>query len=181
MVIRNTDGTAYKASGTLSQLIPDSPSHELFNSWDKELIRAGGSPLLYYEVIIPSNSIDPLYVESRSKLFSTYPIEIFAIYDPIASQFNQGVFGADGPDQMTFYVNYSDAIDRIGHLPVIGSYIFSPHLREHWEILDRKLADFHRWKVYHVEIHCQRFQESLTQSEGKVTEKTKTRPSFEID
>lgn len=180
MAIRNKDGTIYKPSGTLGQLIPDSPSHDLFNLWDQEIIRAGGSPLLYYEVIIPRSSIDPLYLESRDKMWSLFPVEIFAIYEPIPSQMNQGLMGIDGPDTMVFYTNYQDIISRIGHLPSVGARIYSPHLQENWEVVDRKLGDFQRWKVYRVEIHCHRFQENRTTGEGEVTQQTPS-PSFEID
>ena len=170
MTIFNTDGTPYKVSGTLRQLIPDSPTHERFQEWDAETIRLGGTPLLYYEVFIPSQHVDPQYHEARTKLWTQHPVEIFAVYDPIPSEMAQGLFGIDSPqDQMTFMCNYRDTLDRIGHLPVIGSRIHAPHLREEWEIIDRKLGDFHRWKVYRLEIHCQRFQENLTTGEGKVT------------
>jgi hypothetical protein len=179
MALYNKDGTVYKLTGELSQLIPDSPSHDLFNLWDQEAIRAGGTPLLYYEVFI--SNIDKLYLESRDKLWSQHPVEIWGVYDPIPSQFEQGLFGIDGPDTMVFSTNYQDTLDKLGHLPVIGSRIFTPHLKEHWEIIDRKLGDFHRWKVYRVEIHCQRFQESLTTGEGRVTNDTDPNPSFEID
>lgn len=181
MTILNKDGSVYKTTGSLSQLVPDSPSHDLFNLWDQEVIRLGGSPLLYYEVIVPSNSIDPLYLESRGKLWSQHPVEIFAVYDPIPSQLNQGLFGIDGPDTMTFFTNFQATIDAIGHLPIIGSRIFSPHLREHWEVVDRKLGDFHRFRVFRVEIHCERFQEVLTQGEGEVTQDSDPQPSFGID
>lgn len=181
MAIRHKDGTIYKPLGSLSQLVPDSPSHDLFNLWDQEAIRAGGSPLLYYEVLIPSSAIDPQYLEARSKIWTQHPVELFGVYDPIPSQLDQGLFGIDGPDQTVFYFNYKAILDALGHLPTIGSRIFSPHLRENWEIIDRKLGDFHRWRVFRLEVHCQRFQESLTTGEGQVTQTDDPKPSFNID
>lgn len=180
MTICNPDGTPFKVSGTLSQLLPDSPSHERFNEWDAEVIRIGGTPLLYYEVFIPSQHIDKLYHESRTKLWTQHPVELFAVYDPIPSQMEVGLFGIDSPDDIIFYANYRAVLDVLGHLPVIGSRIHTPHLREDWEVIDRKLGDFHRWKVYRIEMHCRRFQESLTTGEGKVTQ-AKPSPSFRID
>lgn len=181
MVLYNKDGTVYKPVGELSQLVPDSPSHELFDKWDQEIIRAGGTPLLYYEVFIPTNNVDPIYMESRDKLWSQQPIELWGVYDPIPSQLDQGLFGIDGPDTMIFYTNYKYTIDAVGHLPNVGARIFTPHLKENWEIVDRKLNDFHRWKVYRIEIHCQRFQESYTTGEGKVSQDDDPTPSFGID
>lgn len=181
MVIRNPDGSIYKSTGSLGQLQPDSPTNDVFNQWDQEQIKIGGSPILYYEVIIPPSSIDPIYLESRGKLFTQHPIELYVTYDPIPSQWNQGQFGIDGPDTMVFYANYKATLDALGHLPTVGSRIFSPHLRENWEIVDRKLGDFHRFKVYRCEIHCQRFQETLTTNEGKSTQDNYPKPDFKID
>lgn len=181
MALYNKDGSVYKPSGTLNQLAPESPSHDLFNLWDQEAIKLGGSPIFYYEVIIPSNTIDEQYIESRGKLFSQHPTELFAIYDPVPSQMSQGLFGIDGPDEMVFYVNYKATLDTLGHLPTVGSRIFSPHLRENWEITSRRLGDFHRWKVYRIEISCVRFQETLTNNKGKVTNTPNPKPSFTID
>jgi len=181
MAIYNKNGTRYKTTGELSQLVPDSPSHDLFNLWDQEGIRAGGTPLLYYEVFIPKSTIDKIYLESRDKLWSQHPVEIWGVYDPVPSMLDQGLFGIDGPDTIVFYTNYQDTLSKLGHLPIIGSRIFTPHLRENWEVVDRKLGDFHRWKVYRVEIHCQRFQENLTTGEGRVTHDSDPSPSFEID
>ena len=180
MTIRRPDGRPYQVSGTLNQLLPDSPSHDLFNEWDSEAIRLGGTPLLYYEMFIPSQHIDKLYHESRTKIWTQHPVELFGIYEPIPSQMASGLFGIDSPDDIVLYTNYRDILNRIGHLPVIGSRIHTPHLREDWEIIDRKLGDFHRWKVYRMEIHCRRFQESLTTGEGKVTQ-AQPSPSFQID
>ena len=181
-MIRNPDGSIYKSSGSLTQLDPCGPSHELFNRWDVETIRLGGSPLLYYELFIPSSSIDPIYLESRGKMWSQHPAQLYAIYDPIGSTFESGIFGVDGPVDMTFFANYRETLSILGHLPVIGSRIYTPHLRENWEITHRKLNDWHRWKVYRIEIYCKRFQETLTTGEGKVTQDDPApQPDFKIE
>jgi len=182
MTICNPDGSIYKSSGSLTQLDPNSPTHELFNRWDVETIRLGGTPVLYYELFIPSSSIDPIYLESRAKMWSQHPTQLYAIYDPVPSTFDVGPFGADGPDEVTFYVNYKETLNILGHLPVIGSRLYTPHLRENWEITTRKLGDFHRWKVYRIEIYCKRFQETLTTGEGQVTQDDPApTPDYNID
>ena len=179
MAVRKKDGTIYKLAGTLSQLLPDSPTNELFNEWDQELIRLGGSPILYYKVFIPRSGVDEQYMECRTKVWSQTPIELFGMYDPIPSQLNQGLFGIDGPDQIIIQTNYKDTIDKLGHLPIIGSRIYTPMLREQWEIIDRKLDQFNRWQVYHVLIHCQRFQDTLTNPAGSVSQGDQ--PTWKID
>ena len=182
MVIRNKDGSVYKPSGTLQQTNTEDQSHELFNKYDQELFQLGGSPILYYEVIIPKNKIDPLRIEARDKLFATSPIELYTFYDPMQSRMNAGLFGIDGPsDTISFFLNYRDTLEKIGHLPLVGSRLYTPHLGEDWEITDRKLADFQKYKVYHLQIDCQKFQETLTTQDGKVTKRDKERPTFDID
>jgi hypothetical protein len=177
MVVRNKDGTPYAVSGSLSQLMPDSPTNELFNQYDQETIRLGGSPILYYEVFI--SGVDKQYMESRNKIWSQTAVELFGMYDPIASQMAQGLFGIDGPDTLIITVNYADAISKLGHLPVVGSRIYTPMLREHWEVIDRKLDNFTRWQVYHILIHCQRFQDTLTNPAGTVSQGDQ--PTWKID
>ena len=114
-------------------------------------------------------------------MWSQDPVELFAWYEPIPAQLNQGLFGIDGPDVLVLSVNYQELVDRLGHLPIIGSRIYTPHLRENWEVIDRKLGDFYRWKVFRLQIHCQRFQESLTTGEGRVSQGDTPKPSFKID
>ena len=138
MAIYRPDGTPYKTLGSLNQIQPDSPSHDLFQSWDAEITRLGGSPLLYFEMFIPAAGIDEQYMETRNPVWSQHPTEIFGTYDPIPSELSMGMFGVDSPnDTMTFYCNYKDTLSRIGHLPIIGSRIYTPHLRENWEIINR--------------------------------------------
>ena len=49
---------------------------DLFNLWDQEAIKRGGSPIYYYEVIITPDMIDPVYLEARNKLFAPNPTEL---------------------------------------------------------------------------------------------------------
>ncbi len=70
MALCNPDGTPYKLKGNVGQFDPTNPSRDLFNSWDAEAIRLGGSPILYYEYFLQTNTLDPVYMEDRGKLFS---------------------------------------------------------------------------------------------------------------
>ena len=70
MTIYNNDGTEYKAVGDIRQFDPENPDICLFNLWDEEIIRMGGSPIFYYEVFIQQGTVDPLYWEDRGKIFS---------------------------------------------------------------------------------------------------------------
>lgn len=182
MTIFKPSGEVYKPSGSLAQTQPgNTPSQELFNNYDIELINLGGSPIFYYEYIPSPSSFDPLYVESRNKIYSQFPIELKAIYDPIPSQMLQTTFGIDSPDSITFQLNYRSVVSALGHLPIIGSRIYTPHLGENWEIKTRHLGEFFKYKVYRLTLECIRFQETLTTNEGKVTKDTESNPKFEID
>lgn len=170
-MIRNPDGTPYSASGDFSQYDPTNPDKELFNLWDQELIRISGTPIFYFEVFIPTETIDPIYLESRNKIFATNPIKLYALYEPIPSQNSMGVFGIDAPDEMLLELNYSEVLSTLGHMPKIGSRILTPHLNENWKIVQNNLGEFKLWGAMRLQIMVQKFQESTTTGEGKVTQK----------
>lgn len=179
MAIKNPDGSTFKVSGSLQQYDPNNPEFDLFNSWDQEIIKIGGSPIFYYECMIQMNTVDPLYLEDRGKLFSPHPVQLYGWYDPIPSQQSMTMFGFDSPDdEIMMQFNYRDVLQKIGHPPRIGSRMFSPHKRENWVILRRNVEEFKLWGELRLQILCKRFQESLTISDGKVTAKE---PDFKID
>lgn len=169
-MIKNPDGSPYKASGTLQQFNPQSSQHKLFNLWDQEAIKQGGTPIYYYEVFIATGEIDPLYIESRGKIFSNHPIELWAVYEPIPSQNFMSAFGFDSPDEMVFEMNAKATLKAVGHMPKIGSRVFTPHLSENWEVIQRNLGEFKMWGALRLQLICKRFQESVTTGEGKVTQ-----------
>ena len=178
MAIFNPNGSQYNVSGTFQQFDPQNPEFCLFNTWDQEVIQIGGSPIMYYEVFINMNTIDRLYVEDRGKLWSNNPITLYARYDPIPSQNYMTAFGIDSPDEIMFELNYQDVLKRLGHPPKIGARIVSPHKNENWVIVQRNVQSFQLWGEIRLQIMCQRFQESLTTGEGKVTQRT---PDFKIN
>ena len=135
MALLNSDGTPYKLQGSVQQFDPNNPMFDLFNLWDQESIKRGGSPIFYYEVIIRPDMIDPIYLEARNKLFSNNPIQFWCNYEPISSQNVLNQFGIDAPDEMRFELNYRSVLKGLGHPPKIGSRLFTPHLQENWVIL----------------------------------------------
>lgn len=171
MTLRNQDGTPYTLRGSVQQYDPLDRTHDLFNLWDQEAILRGGSPIFYHEVIIGQNMIDPLYNEARNKLFSNHPVQLWCTYEPIPSQNMLNNFGIDAPDEITFELNYRAVLRAVGHPPKIGSRLFTPHLRENWEIIQRNLGEFKLWGALRLELICRRFQENLVTGDGKVTQK----------
>jgi hypothetical protein len=178
MAIFNADGTPYRLSGSLQTFDPDNVEFALFNQYDQESIRLGGSPIYYYEVFIQFQTMDKLYMEDRGKIWSNQPICLYCTYDPIPAQNSMTVFGIDAPDELMFEFNYQEVIKTLGHLPKIGSRLYTPHKRENWVIIQRAVEEFKLWGQIRLQLMCQRFQESLTTGEGKVTQAT---PDFSVD
>lgn len=171
MAIYNPDGTPYKSRGSLQQFDPKGPNNDLFNRFNQEVIEIGGSPVYYHEMFVGTQSIDKLYIEARNKMWSQHPIEFMAMYEPVSPQLAMTLFGPDNSSNtMVFYTNYKHFLEKIGHPPVIGSRIYTPQLKEHWEIMDRRTSGYQNWGVVTLEIHCVRFQESLTTGSGEVTQ-----------
>lgn len=165
------DGKPYQVAGSLQQYESENSALDLFNLWDEELIKISGSPIFYHEIFIQQGTVDPMYWEDRGKIFSNFPIQLYALYEPISSTNTQGMFGIDAPDEIVFDLNYCAVLKAIGHPPKIGSRIFTPHLRENWEIVQRNIGEFKMWGTMRLQLLCQRFQESSTTGEGKVTQK----------
>lgn len=178
MAIKNPDGTPYQLAGSLQQFDPENPEFELFNTWDQEAIRIGGTPVYYYEVFIQMNTVDPLYIEDRGKMWSPRPICLYGYYEPVPTQNMMTTFGIDSPDELMFEFNYKEVLASIGHPPKIGSRLFTPHRRENWVIIQNNVEEYALWGELRLQVMCQRFQESLTTGEGKVTQQ---QPDFNID
>lgn len=169
-MLMNKDGTPFQLSN-LRAFNPNNVEKDLFNSIDAEAIQINGTPIFYYEVFIDSNSIDPLLHEARSKVWSPIPICLYASYDPVISEIFMTPYGADGPTEVVFELNHKAVLDALGHLPKIGSMIFTPHKNEHWIIKDRKLSDWKNWHQLRLQLECGRFQESKTTEDGMATDR----------
>ena len=159
MTVYKQDGQVYCPTGSLQQFDDGLPEHKLFTAWDAESIRQGGSPIFYYELFVNMNNIDPLYLETRTKIYSPMPVQLYCFYEPVPSQNFQTPFGIDSPDDMLFEFNYNDVLDKLGHVPKIGSRFFTPFLKENWVIVERKTAEMKLYQVVRLQCLCQRFQE----------------------
>lgn len=160
-MIYRTDGKPYVPTGSRQQFDDGLPEHDLFNIWDEESIKIGGSPIFYYELFINTNNVDPIYLESRTKLFNPHPVELYCFYEPVPGQKIQTPFGIDSPDDMIFELNYKSTLNKLGHPPIIGSRIFTPFLKENWVIIERKTGEMKMYGVVRLQLVCQRFQEDV--------------------
>ena len=158
-MIYRTDGRPYAVTGSRQQFDDGLPEHDLFHIWDEESIRIGGSPIFYYELFIDTHNVDPLYLESRTKLFNPHAVQLYGVYEPVPSQNMQTAFGIDSPDEMIFEFNYRAVLRDLGHVPKIGSRLFTPFLKENWVIIERKTGEMKMYGVVRLQCICQRFQE----------------------
>lgn len=169
--IKNCDGTPYQLSSSLNLFDPESRDHALINSFDSQLIEIAGSPIFYYEVFIQThNTLDTLYREDRGKIFSNNPIQLRGYYEPIPSQNFMNQFGIDAPDEIQIMFNYNDVLRAIGHPPKVGSRIFTPMKSENWVVIQRNAGDFFLWDQLRLILIVQRFQESVTTGEGRISQ-----------
>lgn len=168
--MKNPDGTNYVAGGGIKQFDPNNPQLKLFDLWDQETIQMSGSPIYYYEVFIPTGSIDKDYLEARNKIYSNFPVEFYGLYDPQASQNVMSAFGIDSLNEIVIECNTRHLLDRIGHMPKIGSRIHTPHLGENWELIQRNSGEYKLWGMMRTLLICKQFQESTTTNAGRVTE-----------
>lgn len=162
-MIRRPDGTPYQLKGTLQQFDPNNAAQDLFSRYDEEMIRISGTPIYYYEVLIQEQTIDPLYLEDRSKLFSPYPVKLWAFYEPPQQANMSGIFAIDVPDEeVILELNYHAALRDLGRPPKIGSRVYTPHRGENWIVIDYKLDQFKLWGAIRLLLHCKKFQETAT-------------------
>ena len=149
-MIRNPDGSPYTVSGMLRSFNPcNTTEKDIFNQYDAEIIKINGSPIYYYELFMDVNNIDPLFLESRNKIWSQQPVLLYGFYDPITSQNFMNMFGIDSPDtDVMFELNYR-AVDYSHRIKVsigksnrpmwpIGKYGARSDFK-FWSIVSRKV------------------------------------------
>jgi len=176
-MLRNCDGSPYHSIGSIAQFDPENTTHDLFNLWDQDSIKIGGSPIMYFECLINFTTVDKLYLEARDKLFSTYPVQLYGFYEPVPDQNHQNMFGIDSLEDMIFEFNKQAVIDAIGHVPKLGSRLYSPHKRQNWVVIQRNMGEWKMWGELRIQLLCQKFQESITTGEGQVSQ---AQPDFKI-
>lgn len=167
MTIYKPDGSIFQPRGSLTQFNQNNPAFNLFNRWDSEVIELYGSPVFYYEVLIQTATMDRLYNEDRTQLKNPDPIRFYAYYEPIEPQNPSTAFGIDGVGDVLFECNYEAVINAIGHVPKRGSRIQTPHFNEFWIVVDTRRTQFQLWGAFHLQIICERYQETVTLDEGQ--------------
>jgi hypothetical protein len=162
MAINNPDGTPYLPTGSMQQFDPENPEFDLFNVWDQEAIEIGGSPILYYEVSIQANTMDPLYLEDRGKLWSPKPICLYGFYDPNPNIHDSTVWGGDSPGELMLEFNYQYILEKLGHPPVVGSRMHTVHRKQNWVVRQNNVEEYKLWGQLRLQCMCAAWQSSLS-------------------
>lgn len=173
MVIKNPDGTPYELS-CFKFFDKTASFHNLFNDYNQELAKIGGSPIYYYEAIIPPSTIDPVYWESRGMLYSDQYVVFHAYYEPFMMKYQDMFALHPGTDTQIFKASYNEVISAIGHPPKLDSRIYTPHKGENWKIVNCITGGYEYWGELTIEIICDKFQENLETGEGQVTSNNPT-------
>lgn len=183
MAITNSDGSPYQLSGTLNIFDPSFKANsDYLSSVISEEIKIFGSPILYYEVLINPQNIDETYLEDRSKLYSSTPVELFAMYEPNSPNTMLSSFGIESGSMDTiFSLSYTDVLHRLGNkMPTIGSRIYTPHLRENWSVVSVQVDDFKLWGKYMIKILAAKWQASKTDNSMLQNASARTTTNYPI-
>jgi hypothetical protein len=121
----------------------------LFNLVDDELIRISGSELLYYKFML-SEDYDEVYLESRSKVIATEPIEVYGHYEPKPVEQNLSEFGLELTNDQLFMFNKSSITAKLHRMPMAGDVIKPKFQNQKYEIFEVQEDSFQLYGVYHL-------------------------------
>lgn len=172
-MIKRTNGTPYVLPGRLGLYSPSSPDHDLMDRIDQEAIRMGGSPILYYRLIMQGAKVDPLYHEIRDKLYAP-PVEVCTLFQPPTPLQNIDPYGIDNPTDILFTFNKTHFLAQVGELPTAGSQIYTIVDNNYWEIIQPNInivTDMDRmiWGNIRIQVNARRYQQTSTEHDpGKM-------------
>ena len=121
----------------------------LFNLVDDELIRISGSELLYYKFML-SEDYDEVYLESRSKVIATEPIEVYGHYEPKPVEQNLSEFVLELTNDQLFMFNKSSITAKLHRMPMAGDVIKPKFQNQKYEIFEVQEDSFQLYGVYHL-------------------------------
>ncbi len=127
---------------------PTNPDINLFNLVDDEIIKLGGSKILYYKYM-RGNQYDEVYMEDRTKVLSKEPIVLYAHYDPKIVEEALSQFGLEVVNDQIFTFNKSYAERKIGRPPHPGDVIKPFFQNMRFSVFEVNEDSFQVYGVYH--------------------------------
>lgn len=151
---------------------PTNPDINLFNLVDDEIIKLGGSKILYYKYY-RGNQYDEVYMEDRTKVVSKEPIVLYGHYDPKIVEEALSQFGLEVVNDQIFTFNKSYVERKIGRAPHAGDVI-KPFFQDmRFQIFEVNEDSFQVYGVYHF-----RCMAKLLKDHEEITDPIK---DFELD
>ena len=121
----------------------------LFNLVDDEIIRLGGSELLYYKYR-RDEDYDEVYREARSKVIDSEPLVVHGHYNPTVLEESLSEFGLELVNDQLFIFNKSYVEQAIGRTPIPGDIIKPKFQDQKYEIFEVQEDSFELYGVYHL-------------------------------
>ena len=120
----------------------------LFNLVDDEIIRLGGSEMLYY-MYRQDEGFDEVYKEARSKVLESSPLLVHGHYNPTVLEESLSEFGLELVNDQLFIFNKSYMEQRIGRSPIPGDVLKPKFQNQKYEIFEVQEDSFQIYGVYH--------------------------------
>ncbi len=162
MPVYKSDGTQYELGGkeSLKSYRPGAQDQTLFDSWDKEQIELGGSPVVYHPVKVDTD-YDDVYMESRDQTIVQEGYKIYASFEPIRPIQEMSAFGIDSPDEMLFNFNLTEWRDVIGSMPALKSLFFCEWDNTWWEVIQNNQGEIYKlWTKFRLQVVARKYQRS---------------------
>ena len=122
----------------------------LFNLVDDEVIRLGGSELLYYKFRMGDEDYDQTYLEARSKVLDSKPMLVYGHYNPTILEETLSEFGLEIENEQIFIFNKSYIEQKITRSPEAGDIIEPAFQNQKYEIYQVQEDSFELYGVYHM-------------------------------
>jgi len=122
----------------------------LFNLVDDEIIRLGGSELLYYKFRMGDEDYDQTYLEARSKVLDSKPMLVYGHYNPTLLEETLSEFGLEIENEQIFIFNKSYIEQKLHEEPKAGDVIKPRFQNQKYEIYEVQEDSFEIYGVYHM-------------------------------
>jgi hypothetical protein len=134
----------------LSLFDPKNPDLNLLNLIDEEQIRLAGSPILYYKYFQSAGTIDPIYMEERSKVLHSEPVTVFCHYNPSPVEENLTQFGIELSNDQLFIFNKTSIETVLGRSPIPHDVLQPKFQNIKYELVEVQEESFEIYGVYHL-------------------------------
>ena len=131
----------------------------LFNLVDDEIIRLGGSELLYYK-FRGITDYDEVYKESREKAIDTEPVLVHGHYNPTVLEESLSEFGIELSNDQLFIFNKSYIEQALHRTPIPGDVLEPKFQSQKYEIFEVQEDSFEIYGVFHLACSARLLRDS---------------------